>query len=95
MSDTVDQAGLVIGFLVQHPHEIGIYLVYIFPVGYVFFQMMEHINHLDIGSPVQRTFQRTDTSGYGRIGIRTGRASHADCERRVVTSSMFGLENKQ
>ena len=46
--------------------------VHILPVGDILFQMMEHINHLDIGSPVQRTFQRTDTSGYGRIGIRTG-----------------------
>ena len=95
MSDTVDQAGLVIGFLVQHPHEIGVYLVHILPVGDILFQMMEHIDNLYIGSPVQRAFQRTDTGGNGRIGIRAGRTGHADGERRVVTSAMFGLQDKQ
>ena len=56
---------------------------------------MEHLDHLNIGTSMQRTFQRTDTGGDAGIGIRTGRAGDTYCKRRVVTTSVFSLQYQQ
>ena len=95
MTDTVNQAGLVISLFVQHAHEISIDFIHILPVANVLFQMMEHIDNLDIGTTVQRTFQRTDTGCNRRIGIRSGRTGYTDCKGRVITATVLSLQNKQ
>ena len=94
MTDTVNQSGLIIHFLIQHPCEIGIYLVHALPVLDILLQVMEHIGHLDIRASVKRAFQRTDTCGDGRVCICSGGRSHTNRESRVVTTAMFCLQNQ-
>ena len=94
MTDTIDKSGFIVHFLVQHTSEISIYFIHIRPVFDIFFQVMEHIRHLDIRSSVKRTFQRTDTGSDGRVGIRSGRGSDTDRKGRVVTSTVLCLKNQ-
>ena len=95
MSDTIYQAGLVIGFLVEHAGEVSINFIHVRPVLNVFLQMVEHIGNLDIGTSMKRPFQGTDTCRYRRVSIRPGRRSDAYGKSGVVTTTVLGLKNQQ
>ena len=56
MSDPVDQSPFVKGFLVQQFPQIVGYLLLIFVICHVFFHVLEHLDHLDVGAAVLWTF---------------------------------------
>ena len=95
MTDTINQTGLIIRFLIQHTGKVSINFVHIGPILDIFLQMMEHIRHLDICPSMKRTFQRADTCGDGRISIRTAGRNYTDGKSRVITTSVFSLKYQQ
>ena len=56
MSHTVDETGVVEGFLVQQAGEIGGYFLLILPVFHLFLHVVEHLYHFDIGAAVLGAF---------------------------------------
>ena len=95
MSDAVDESRLVVCLLVEHAVQVGINLVDVGPVLDLVFQVVEHIDDLDVGTSVKWTFQRPDTCSYGGIGVCTCRRGDAHGERRVVTTSVLSLRDEQ
>jgi len=73
VADTIDKSCLVVGLLSEHLVEVAVYLFGIGPIGNGLLEMMEHVDHLDVGTTVQRTFQRADTGCDARIGVGEGR----------------------
>ena len=95
MTDTVNQPTAIVGFFIQHTGQIGIDFVYIRPVRNYLFQVMEHLYHLNVGTSVQRTFQRTDSGCNAGISIRASRTGDTYGKCRVVTTSMLCLKHQQ
>ena len=55
MTDTINETCLVISLLVEHSLKVSIKFSYITPILDSFFQVVEHIDNLDIGTTMQRT----------------------------------------
>jgi citrate synthase len=55
MTDTINETCLVISLLVEHSLKVSIKFSYITPILNSFFQVVEHIDNLDIGTTMQRT----------------------------------------
>ena len=95
MTDTIDETCLVVRLLVEHTLEISIKFGYITPILDSFFQMVEHIDNLDIGTTMQRTLQTADTCSNRTVSICTGRRCYTYSKGRVVTTTMFCLDNQE
>ena len=95
MADAVDESRLVVSLLAQHAFQVGIYFVGRCPVAYLLFQMMEHLDDLNVCSAVERALQRADARGDATIGVGARRTGHTHRERRVVTATMLGLHDEQ
>ena len=57
MAHTVDQACLVKGFLVEQGPQIIADCRFIVPVTQILLHVVEHFDHLDVGTAVFGTFQ--------------------------------------
>ena len=95
MTDTIDETCLVVSLLVEHTGEINIQFLHILPVSDLLFQVMEHIDHLDVGTTMKRTFQAADTSGNRAVSICAGGRSDTHGKGRVVTTTMLCLDDEQ
>ena len=80
MTDTINETCLVISLLVEHSLKVSIKFSYITPILDSFFQVVEHIDNLDIGTTMQRTLQTTDTSSNRTVSICTGRRCYTYCK---------------
>ena len=69
MTDAIDKSALVVHLLIENTVEIGVNLVHGCPVLYLFLKVMNHVNHLDVGSSVQRTLKRAYAGGNARVGV--------------------------
>ena len=56
--------------------------------------MVEHAHDREVGTAVQRPFQRPDRRGDRRVGIGARRTGHADRKRGVVAAAVFGMEHE-
>ena len=81
MSDAVDESCVVVSLFVEHTAQVGVYLVYVLPVAYLFFQVVEHVDDLDVGTAMQRTFERSDASSNAAIGVCASRAGDTNGKR--------------
>ena len=95
MTDTIDKTSLVVSLLVEHTGEINIQFLHVLPVSDLLFQVMEHIDHLDVGTTMKRTFQAADTGGNRAVSICAGGRSDTNGKGRVVTTTMLCLDDEQ
>ena len=95
MADAIDESRLVVGLLVEQAVEIGVDLVDVFPIADVLLEVVEHIDHLDVGASMERALERSYACGDARIGVGAGRRGDAHGERGVVTSAMLRLDDEQ
>ena len=94
MAHTVDQAGMIKGFLVQNIVQIAADALFILPVGAIFHDILKHILHLQVSASMTGTFQGTDGRRDGRIGVCSGRSHHVGGERGVITAAVLGMEHQ-
>ena len=95
MADTIDETRLVVSLLVEHSLQVNVKFVYVLPVSDYFLQVMEHVDYLDVGTTMQRTFQATDTCGDRAVSICASGRCNTHSEGRVVTTTMLCLDDEQ
>ena len=57
-------------------------------------QVSEHVLDFQVGTTVTRSFQRTDGSSGGRVGIGTGRGYNMSGESGVVTTAVLCVKDQ-
>ena len=69
MTDAIYQTRPVVHLLVEYSVEISVNLVNRSPVMYLLLEVMNHVYHLDIGTTMKRTFQRTYAGSNARVSV--------------------------
>ena len=91
----IDEPGMVVRLASEHPHEVLVDLLVVFPILDHAPQVLEHVGHHHVGAAVQATLQGADARGDGRVDVRLRGTRDAHGERGVVTATVLRLRNHQ
>ena len=71
MPNAINESSAVVNFFAEQAREVTLDFYLVFPIANVLLQVFHHVGHLDVGTTMLGTLQRTDARGDGRISIRT------------------------
>ena len=94
MSHSVNQPTFIKCLLCQNLLQISADLFLILPILYVLFDILYHLNDLDVCPAVFRPFQRAQRRGNRRIGICAGGGNHPGRKSRIVAAAVFCMQYK-